>query len=417
MRTVSESVISDRLSEFSGLNPLLVAPGNFATPWELVRLTDDSLAECRMFVINPQPGWPCRDGYILETPFVGPGARCGPRHEYVPMRLSLVPRLFASLWAPDVVLLHTSPPRGGQVSLGIEVNVLPAAIERVRENGGVVIAQVNRRMPYTGGDAEIDVADIDLALEVDVPLPSPAPEPADAQAAAIGEQVARFASDGGTVQLGIGQVPDVAATHMRSRRRLGVWSEMVSDGTLQLEQAGALDPDRPIFASFLFGSQELYAWADRNPRLAMRRTEVINNPGSIAALPAMLSVNTALQVDLFAQANASYVRGSIYSGFGGQPDFVVGALHSDGGQAVIALRSWHENSNTSNIVPVLTVPASSFQHSVVVSEHGSAEIFGRSQPAQARLLIENVADPRSRAGLWDEAEHLGSMGPLRPAGC
>ncbi len=406
MRTVDESVVSDRLAAL-GANPLIVVAGNFATPWELVRLADASLPTCRTFVLNPQAGWPCREGHVVETPFVGPGARCDPRLEYLPMRLSLVPRLFDSLWPPDAVLIHTSPPRGGKVSLGIEVNILPAAIERTRQRGGLVVAQVNRNMPHTGADAEVDLAHIDLAIEVDVPLPSPLPSPPDAASAAIGEQVARYAADGGTVQLGIGQVPDIAAHHLRSKRRLGVWSEMVSDGALRLEQAGALDPDRPICASFLFGSQELYEWADGNPRLVMRRTEVVNDPSLIADLPAVLSVNTALQVDLFAQANASYVRGSIYSGFGGQPDFVEGALHSAGGHAVIALRSWHDKTDTSNIVPVLTVPASSFQHSVVVSEHGSAEIFGHGQHAQARLLIEKVADPRGRAGLWHEAERLG----------
>ncbi len=407
MRTVGEQVIADRLTGLAGHDPLVVVSGNFATPWELVRLADAALPSWHSFVLNPQPGWPCRDGFVIDTPFVGPGARCDPRLEYLPMRLSLVPRLFDSLWPPDAVLIHTSPPRAGKVSLGIEVNILPAAIERVRQRGGLVVAQVNPRMPYTGGDAEVDVADIDLALDVELPLSSPPLEPPDAVSAAIGEQVARYATDGGTVQLGIGLVPDTAAHHLRSKRRLGVWSELVSDGTLQLEQAGVLDSDRPICASFLFGSQELYAWADDNPRLVMRRTEIVNNPGLIATLPAMLSVNTALQVDLFAQANASYVRGSIYSGFGGQPDFVEGALHSEGGHAVIALRSWHDKSDASNILPVLGVPACSFQHSVVVSEQGSAEIFGRSQYDQARLLIEQVAAPRSRTSLWDAAEDLG----------
>jgi len=407
MRPVGERVIADRLAGLAGQNPLVVVSGNFATPWELVRLADATLPSWHSFVLNPQPGWPCRDGFVIDTPFVGPGARCDPRLEYLPMRLSLVPRLFDSLWPPDVVLIQTSPPRAGKVSLGIEVNILPAAIERVRQRGGLVVAQVNPHMPYTEGDAEVDIADIDLALEAELPLSSPPLEPPDAMSAAIGEQVARYATDGGTVQLGIGLVPDTAAHHLRSKRRLGVWSELVSDGTLQLEQAGALDSDRPICSSFLFGSQELYAWADNNPRLVMRRTEVMNNPGLIATLPAMLSVNTALQVDLFAQANASYVRGSIYSGFGGQPDFVEGALHSEGGHAVIALRSWHDKSDTSNILPVLGVPACSFQHSVVVSEQGSAEIFGRSQYDQARLLIEQVADPRSRTHLWDAAEDLG----------
>ena len=128
-----------------------------------------------------------------ETPFVGPGVRGNPRLEYLPMRLSLVPRLFDHLWPPAAVLIHTSPPRNGRVSLGIEVNIIPAALERARRTGGLIVAQVNRHMPYTTGDAEIDVEDIDLAIEVDAPLPSPVPNPPDAAAAAIGEQVARFA--------------------------------------------------------------------------------------------------------------------------------------------------------------------------------------------------------------------------------
>lgn len=121
----------------------------------------------------------------------------------------------------------------------------------------------------------------------------------------------------------------------------------------------------------------------------------------------MLSVNGALQVDLFAQANASFLRGKIYSGFGGQPDFVIGALHSAGGHALVALRSWHDKSDASTIVPVLADPVTSFQHSAIVSEHGCAELFGRSERAQAELIIGEVADPRARAGLVTAAARLG----------
>jgi acyl-CoA hydrolase len=323
--------------------------------------------------------------------------------EYLPMRLSLVPRLFGTSRPPDAVLLHTSTPRNGQVSLGIEVDIIPAAIEQVVARGGLVVAQVNPRMPFTGGDALVDVDDVDLAFEVDAPLPSPEPRGSDALCAAVGERVAGYAVDGATVQLGIGQIPDAAAGALAVRRGLGVWSEMVSDGLLDLDRAGALDPDRPISASFLFGSPELYAWADDNPRLVMRRTEVINDPARIAAQPSMLSVNTALQVDLYDQANASHVRSRVHSGFGGQPDFVTGALHSVGGHAVVALRSWHERSDSSTIVPRLVEPATSFQHSVIVTEHGAAEVFGRSSDDQARLLIDCAADPRVRDALRDAA--------------
>jgi acyl-CoA hydrolase len=144
----------------------------------------------------------------------------------------------------------------------------------------------------------------------------------------------------------------------------------------------------------------------------MRRTEVMNDPGRIADNPGMLSINMALQVDLFAQANASFVRGVVYSGFGGQPDFVAGALHSPGGHAVVALHSWHDKSDTSSVLPVLTNPVTSFQHTAIVSEHGCAELFGCTEQAQAHLVIEQVADPRSRAGLVEAAGKLGLMGAV-----
>ena len=277
------------------------------------------------------------------------------------------------------------------------------------------MAQLNPAMPYTRGDAEIDVAEVDLAVEIETPLASPRPHLVDDSALLIGERVARYGVDGGTIQLGIGALPDAATLALRNAHGLGVWSEMVSDGVMELERAGALDPERPICATFLFGSPEIYRWADNNPLLVMRRTEVVNDPSAISAQPAMLSVNTALQVDLFAQANACTIGGKVYSGFGGQPDFVVGALHSSGGHAVIALRAWHERSDSSTIIPLARTPVSTFQHSVVVTDVGAAEIFGRSQPAQAELLIEKAADARARPSLWEAARELGLVrnGPPR----
>jgi acyl-CoA hydrolase len=147
----------------------------------------------------------------------------------------------------------------------------------------------------------------------------------------------------------------------------------------------------------------------------MTRTEIINDPVRIAANPAMLSINMALQIDLFAQVNASFVRGAVYSGFGGQPDFVTGALHSPGGHAVVALHSWHDKTDASSVLPVLTSPVTSFQHSAIVSEHGCAELFGRSEKAQARLIIERVADPRAREDLIEAAGTLGLIRAHQPA--
>jgi len=411
VRYVTEAQVRDCLAALPGDEPRVVVAGNFGTPYELVRILDSALPRCRAFSLNIQAGWPRRDGFITETPFVGPGVRGDPLVEYLPMRLSLVPRLFRSLCPPDAVLIHTTPPRDGKVSLGIEVNLLPAAIDEVVARGGTVIAQVNPQMPFTNGDALVDADLIDLAFEVDTPLPSPTPHAADPLCVAIGERAARYGSDGGTVQLGIGQIPDAAAGCLEGLRSLGVWSEMVSDGVLGLARSGALDPDRDLCASFLFGSPELYAWVDGNPRIVMLRTEVVNDPARIAAQPAMLSINTALQVDLYDQVNASYVRSRIYSGFGGQPDFVIGALHSPGGHAVVALRSWHDKSSSSSVISRLADPATSFQHSVVVTEHGAAEIFGRTTQVQAALLIDHAADPRARAELRDAAAGLGLAPP------
>ena len=409
MRTVTEEQVVARLASLPGPQPRVVVSGNFATPMVLLRALDAALESVRTFSLNAQLGWPRRTGFVNETPFVGPGVRHDPALEYLPMRLSLVPRLFDTLRPVDAVLIHTSEPRGGKVSLGIEVNLLPAAIERARARGGLVVAQVNPNMPYTFGDGEIAVDQIDLALEVDEPLQTHTGRPATEAEQMIGQQVAAFGGDGATLQLGIGQIPDVAAAARIDRQHLGIWSEMISDAVLTIERAGALDADRPISASFLFGSPELYVWADRNPRLRMNRTEVANDPLRIAAQPAMLSINTAMQVDLFAQANASFIRDSIYSGFGGQPDFVTGALHSTGGHALVALHSWHDKSASSAVLPILTNPVTSFQHTAIVSDQGCAELFGRSEHEQVRSIIEHVADPRAHDALLEGAGSLGLL--------
>jgi Acetyl-CoA hydrolase/transferase C-terminal domain len=176
------------------------------------------------------------------------------------------------------------------------------------------------------------------------------------------------------LQLGIGAVPDAVLAALGQRQGLKVWSEMFSDGVLSLDKAGALDPAHPVVASFAFGSTELYDWMHRNPSIRMLRTETTNDPAQIERRTHMVSVNSALEVDLFAEANASRVRGRIYSGFGGQTDFVVGAMHSPEGIAVIALPSWHPKADVSTVVPRLHGPVTSFQHSFIVSDQGTATI-------------------------------------------
>jgi acyl-CoA hydrolase len=390
-----------------------VASGNFATPWIVIDAIDRATPEWTLHLLNGQVGPPSRPGVTLETCFVGPGMRRQPTLAYVPGRLSLLPSLLGGPLAPDVVVAHTSTPSGGHVSLGTEVNIMPAAIESARSRGGLVVAVVNPRMPYTFGDGELSLDLFDLVVEIDTPLASPATSAPDDGARTIGDRVAARVPDAATLQAGIGSVPDSALAALVTRRKLRVWAEMISDGVLGLEQAGALDGDVAVKASFLFGSPELYTWAHRNPRLHMLRTETANDPGRIAANPRMTSINSALMVDLFDQANAAYLGGRVYSGFGGQSDFVAGALHSVGGQAMIALRSWHPKASCSTIVPLVDGPVTSFQHTAVITEHGTARMWGADQATQAREIIEHAADPRARDFLRESVS--GSSTGKRPA--
>ena len=336
--------------------------------------------------------------------------RRSPELEYVPCRLSLVPVLLHRHTPPDVVVVHTSTPRQGTVSLGVEVNIMPAAVEAARARGALVVAQANPRMPYTYGDGQLDLDLIDLLIEVDEPLATHEPGPLDDTARQIAELISGRIVDGATLQLGIGAVPDAVLSALTGHRHLRVWTEMFSDGVLPLHEAGCFDEDVPLTASFVFGSQRLYDWVDRNKRVRMARTERTNEPGAIARQPAMTSVNGALQVDLFGQANASRIGGRIFSGFGGSTDFIVGALHSPGGHAYIALPSWHAKAQVSTVVPRITEPVTSFQHSFIVSEHGAARVFGSSEHEQAHEIIEHVAHPDAREGLREAAEQYGLRG-------
>lgn len=389
----------------------VVASGNAAVPWELLRLMDGAVKRYELFMLNAPHGIPTRLGVTHVTPFVGPGMRSS-GVSYLPARLSHVPTLLARRFVPDVVLVSVSEEHGGRWSLGSEVNILPAAMSVCRAAGGLVFAESRADMPFTYGDGELDAHDLDGVLLA--PSTPALPRAAHVRGSTtsreihrIGELVAARVESGATLQLGIGAIPDSVVPRLTARRHLGVWSEMVADGILDLDDAGALDGGRPVVASFAVGGPRLMSWLHTNPRVRMRRTEVVNDPGRIAAQPAMTSINTALSVDLFDQANGSHIGSRVHSGFGGQCDFVVGAMDSPGGQALMALRSWHPRADVSSIVGLLEAPVTSFQHTAVITENGTAEIMGWDTKAQARHLIEQAAHPSVRADLWEDAGELG----------
>lgn len=408
MELVTSEVAQERFQAVAKTSPRVVVSGNFATPMTLLNAFDAVVPAYRLFILNPHGAIPTREGVTYESPFLGPAIRDRPRQlEYLPMRLSLVPSLLASVRKPDVVLIHVSRQRGDHVSLGTEVNILPGAIEQTRRNGGLVVAQINDLMPYTYGDSELSVDQIDFAISADEPLQSPsALDPDQGIATTIAGLVTELIEDGATLQLGIGAIPNAVAAQLTKRRQLRIWSEMISDGVLNLERVGALDVDHALVASFLFGSSELYAWCDSNPRLRLVRTEIVNDPSNIAQQPAMTAINSAIQVDLFGQANANFVNGRFYSGIGGQADFTVGSLHANGGHSIIALPSWHDKSASSTVLERLDGPVTSFQHSAIVSEQGVAMLFGRSSGDQATAICNNVAHPKVRDQLSEALRSL-----------
>lgn len=389
-------------------NPRIVVSGNAGVPREAIPIIDRALEQYTIHALNASAGVaPEREGVTAETCFVGVGMRKHPNLAYVPARLSLVPRLFRGPLPPDAVVVHCAPPRDGVLSMGIECNILPAAIEACRARSGRIIAVINDQMPYLYGDAQLPLDHVDLAIELSSPLPEILPAPVDDDSSTIGQLVAARVPNGATMQTGIGAIPDATLGQLTRHTGLRVWTETFSDGVLALDRGGALDQSHPLTASFLIGSRELYDWADGNPRVRMMRTERTNDPALIALQRSMTSINTALEMDLFGQANASRINARIYSGFGGQTDFIVGALHSVGGQAFMALRSWHPKADVSTIVPLIAEPVTSFQQSAVVTEHGVAELWGYSQQRQARHIIRDAAHPRVRDELWEEAAELG----------
>ncbi len=389
--------------------PRIITQGSFGTPRALLGLLDEAIPEYRLFIVNGLGRLPDREGVRIETTFVGSGLRGNPRVDYYPARLSTTPQLFHGALPPDVVAVQVSRVVDGKVSLGIEVQVLPGAIEAARERGALLVAQINENMPFIHGDGVLSTDDIDLAIEVAEPVPVAPKARIDDESLAVGEQLAAMVPDGATLQLGIGALPEAVTRALRNGRGLRVWTELMADGFYGLLQAGALDENQPITATFAYGSEELYAWADDNPRLRLLRCETTNSPGNIAAQPAVTSINTALQADLFGAVNATRVNDRIISGTGGQADFIVGALHSPGGQAIIALKSWHPKADRSTIVPKLTEPTTSLQPAWIVTEQDRARIFGASQRDQALGLIE-AAHPRARESLRAEAERMGLLG-------
>jgi len=345
--------------------------------------------------------------------FVGPADREAVnqgRADYVPIFLHMIPRLFLERIVPlDVAMLHVSPPdEHGFMSLGVETLASLAACQAAR----TVIVQVNERMPRVLGDCFIHVHRVHAIVEHTEPLPELEVRPATEVERAIAQHVVSLIPPGATVQMGIGGIPDSVYRALEGNLELGIHTEMISDGAMQAIERGvvtgsrkSLHPGKAVI-TFALGSARLYEFLHDNPFIEAHPVNYVNDPEVVARNDTMVAVNSAIEVDLTGQVCSDSIGPYIYSGFGGQVDFIRGAARSKGGRPVIALPSTAQGGRVSRIVPYLKpgagVVTSRADVHYVVTEHGIANLFGRNLRERAEALIR-IADPRFQPELEQAA--------------
>lgn len=334
------------------------------------------------------------------------------RADYTPVNLVDVPRLFRSGVLPiDVALIQVSEPdQHGFCSLGISVDIVKAAAESAR----FVIAQINGRMPRTLGDSFIHVSDLDALIPWDEPLLEMPPPPINDVAKAIGAQVAKLIEDGSTLRVGVGSVPSAVLYALEDKKDLGVHTDMLTDPYVDLVEKGVITNARKtlhpgkIIASFCLGTKKLYDFVHNNPMVAFHPVEYTNNYLVISQNKKMVTLNSALEVDLTGQVCSDSVGYQIYSGVGGSVDFLRGARNSRGGKAIVVLPSTTLDGQ-SRIVPELTegggVVTTRGGVQYVVTEYGIAQLQGRSLRERALALI-GIAHPDFREDLTRHAYRM-----------
>lgn len=333
------------------------------------------------------------------------------RADYTPVFLSQIPGLIRSRRMPvDVALIQVSPPdEFGFVNLGVAVDVIPAAIETAQ----LVIAEINPNMPVVYGAGFVPMKRIDAWVLGEAPLLELPREPLDEVAREIGRNVASLVEDRATLQVGIGQIPDAVVAALTNRKDLGVWTEMFSDGVVDLIENGnvtnrykTIHPHK-VSSSFTFGTRRLYEFVNRNPMFTFQPSDLINDPIQIARQHKMVAINSALQIDLTGQVCADSIGTKFYSGIGGQVDFIRGASMCPGGKPVIAIRSTACDGKLSRIVATLSegagVVTSRGDVRYVVTEYGVADLLGKSIRERAMALI-SIAHPDFRGELVEHAK-------------
>lgn len=340
------------------------------------------------------------------------------RIDYIPCFLSEIPAILRSGNMPiDVALVHVSPPDAhGFCTLGTSVDAARAAIDVAK----VVVAQINPKMPRLHGDGFIHIDRISHAIEVDDPLPEEKPAPLTEVEREIGKLASSLIEDGSTLQMGIGSVPDAVLAALKDHRHLGIHSEMWTDGALDLIRAGVVDnslkklhPGRTV-SGFVMGSQALYDFVHDNPSVALLDIGYVNNPHKISLNPKVVSINSAVEIDLTGQVCADSIGARVISGAGGQIDFIRGASLSEGGKPIIAMTS-RTRGGVSRLVSTLktgagVVTTRAHVH-YVVTEYGIANLYGKALAERAKSLIA-IAHPDDRERLEREWHEI--YRPLEP---
>jgi len=365
---------------------------------------------------------PAMEGHLrVNTIFISANIRKAVnegRADFTPVMLSEFPLLFKRGILPlDVALIHVSPAdEHGFCSLGVEVGLTKTPAESAK----IIIAEVNEQMPRTLGDSFIHVSRLNYIVPVNYPiaeLPMGGEGPSEIVEKIAG-YIAELIPDGATMQMGIGEIPDAVLKYLHHKKDLGVHSELFSDGVIELVDAGVLTNARKtlhpgkIVAGFMLGTQKLYKWADDNPLVELHRTEYVNDPFVIAQNERMVAINSAIEVDLTGQVCADSIGPKLYSGAGGQLDFIYGASRSKEGVPIIALPSettLRDGTRISRIAAMLKQGAgvvTSRNHvRYVVTEYGVADLYGKTIRQRARQLI-NIAHPDFQVDLEKQAKEL-----------
>ncbi len=349
-----------------------------------------------------------QDIFNVNCFFVGSNLRQSVQRgqaQYIPAFLSEVPSLFRTKSIPiHVALVQVSPPdKHGCCSLGISVDISLAAVESAK----YIIAEVNPNMPRTHGNGTIHVSKIDALVPVNYPLPEIACEKPDWTTTKIAENVASLIEDGATLQMGIGKIPNAVLSMLGNHRKLGIHTEMLSDGVIDLIASdvitGELKKKRQhkVVSSFLLGTQRLYKFVDDNPMIEMLDMGYVNDAHVIRQNPKVTAINSALEIDLTGQICADSIGGKIYSGVGGQMDFMRGAALSQGGKPIIAMPSvtlGGQSKIVAMLKPGAGVVTTRAHVHYVVTEYGIAYLYGKNLKQRAKLLTD-IAHPDHREEL------------------